>query len=320
MSRAASPFAPAGAPPLPAAKFADPQWTATGQRRAWVDFTGLATLWLNTGTLCNLECRGCYIESSPVNDRLEWLRLTDAIPLLEEAQAMGATLVGLTGGEPFMNPDIIALLAAVLDRGFEALALTNAMRPMRRHEVALLRLRARHGNRLRLRVSLDHWSAAIHDAERGPGAFAKALDGLTWLAANGFDIAVAGRHLPGEPEADARAGYARLFAAHALPIDATDPHRLVLFAEMDATADVAEVSEACWSILGRSPDTLMCATGRMAVKRKGAARPTLVACTLLPYDPGFELGATLAEAARPVPLNHPHCARFCVLGGSSCSA
>ena len=28
---------------------------------------------------------------------------------------------------------------------------------------------------------------------------------------------------------------------------------------------------------------------------------------------------TLAEAAAPVPLNHPHCARFCVLGGAACS-
>ena len=35
--------------------------------------------------------------------------------------------------------------------------------------------------------------------------------------------------------------------------------------------------------------------------------------------PAFELGATLAEARGPVPLNHPHCARFCVLGGGACS-
>jgi uncharacterized Fe-S cluster-containing radical SAM superfamily protein len=285
-----------------------------------VAFTQLETLWLNTGTRCNLECRGCYIESSPTNDRLEWLRLADAAPLLDEARAMDARLIGLTGGEPFMNPDIIALLAAALDRGFDVLALTNAMRPMRRHEAALKALRLRHGHRLRLRVSLDHWSAAVHDAERGAGAFDKALQGLSWLATHGFDIAVAGRHLPDETEARTRAGFAGLFAAHGLPLDAGDPHRLVLFAEMDAHADVAEISQSCWSILGRSPASLMCATGRMAVKRRGAAAPVLVACTLLPYEPGFELGATLAEAAQPVALNHPHCARFCVLGGSSCAA
>ena len=42
----------------------------------------------------------------------------------------------------------------------------------------------------------------------------------------------------------------------------------------------------------------MCASSRMVVKRKGAARPAVVACTLLPYDPQFELGRTLADGAR----------------------
>jgi hypothetical protein len=45
----------------------------------------------------------------------------------------------------------------------------------------------------------------------------------------------------------------------------------------------------------------------------------VLACTLLAYDRQFELGRTLAEAARPVPLNHPYCASFCVLGGAACS-
>ena len=63
----------------------------------------------------------------------------------------------------------------------------------------------------------------------------------------------------------------------------------------------------------------MCATSRMIVKRKGAARPAVMACTLLPYDPRFELGQTLAEANGTVSLNHPHCAKFCVLGGAACS-
>jgi hypothetical protein len=57
----------------------------------------------------------------------------------------------------------------------------------------------------------------------------------------------------------------------------------------------------------------------MVIKRKGAAGPVVVACTLLPYDPQFELGSTLAEASRAVALNHPFCAQFCVLGGASCS-
>jgi hypothetical protein len=57
----------------------------------------------------------------------------------------------------------------------------------------------------------------------------------------------------------------------------------------------------------------------MVVKRKGADAPAVLACTLLAYDERFELGRTLAEASAPVSLNHPHCAKFCVLGGAACS-
>jgi len=58
----------------------------------------------------------------------------------------------------------------------------------------------------------------------------------------------------------------------------------------------------------------------MVIKRRGADRLAVLACTLLPYAPEFELGETLEEAERDVSLNHPHCAKFCVLGGASCSA
>ena len=116
-----------------------------------------------------------------------------------------------------------------------------------------------------------------------------------------------------------RAGYAALFAAHDIPIDAADPVGLVLFPEMDAREDVPEITEQCWDILGVSPGDVMCASSRMVVKRKGADKPAVLACTLLPYDAEFELGATLSEAMGDVPLNHPHCAKFCVLGGGACS-
>jgi hypothetical protein len=133
-------------------------------------------------------------------------------------------------------------------------------------------------------------------------------------------VHVAGRAaFGGADEASMRAGFARLFAAHGIGIDAADPVALMLFPEMDARSDVPEITTACWGILHKSPDSLMCASARMVVKRRGAAAPAVLACTLLPYDAQFELGATLAAAARPVALNHPHCAKFCVLGGAACS-
>lgn len=313
----------AGAKPLDPAKFRDPQLTATGEPRARVGLKRLATLWFNTGTLCNITCRNCYIESSPENDRLAYLTLADMRGYLDEIAALGLPTaeIGFTGGEPFMNPAIIPMLALCLERGFSVLVLTNAMQPMMRPHVqkGLRTLKARFGERLAIRVSLDHCSRPVHDTERGAGSYEKTLDGLQWLAANGFKISVAGRMQRRESEAKLRAGYAALFARLSVDLDAFDPRALLLFPEMDESLDVPEISESCWQRLGKSPESVMCATSRMVVKRKGAARPIVVACTLLPYDAQFELGATLAEASRAVALNHPHCAKFCVLGGASCS-
>ena len=90
---------------------------------------------------------------------------------------------------------------------------------------------------------------------------------------------------------------------------------------MIARDDPPEITTACWGILNKSPDDIMCANQRMVIRRKGAGRASVTACTLLVDDPAFELGHTLAEAtADPVKLNHPWCASFCVLGGGSCSA
>lgn len=307
-----SPFA-VTAPRLRPEKFRDPATTAKGEPRASVALTGLATLWFNTGTLCNLSCATCYIESSPTNDALAYLTLAEMTAYLDEIARDGLPTreIGFTGGEPFMNRDAPAMIALALARGFEVLVLTNAMRPMRRFEGALLALPR---ERLTMRVSLDHYTPLVHEAERGAGTWDIAIDGIRWLAANGFRVAVAGRHLGQESDADARAGYAALFADLGLPVP-----DLVLFPEMDAAADVPEITTACWGILDVSPASIMCASSRMVVRRKGAATPAVLACTLLAYDAQFELGATLAEAARPVALNHPHCARFCVLGGASCS-
>ncbi|MGE5953018.1 MAG: radical SAM protein [Qipengyuania vulgaris] len=314
-----SPFAVEAAP-LPREKFSDPLVTAKGETRASVPLAKLDTLWLNTGTLCNLACATCYIESSPTNDALVYLSSAHAARYLDEAQALGTREIGFTGGEPFMNPEMLAMLEDTLARGFGALVLTNAMKPMRRHEAALLNLRERSGDKLTLRVSLDHHTQAVHEAERGARSWEPAMEGLRWLSENGFSVAVAGRLLPDEGEVLARDHYAALFEREGIAIDALDPARLVLFPEMDAEKDIAEITTECWGILGKTPADVMCNTSRMVVHRKGEASPRVVACTLIPYDAGFDLGETLAESLCEVPLNHPHCARFCVLGGASCSA
>lgn len=307
--------------PLDGGKFADPDRTLEGAVRARVALGRLATLWVNTGTLCNLTCAHCYIESSPTNDSLAYFRRADLRGYLDEIErrALGTREIGFTGGEPFMNPDIIAMLDDVLGRGLEALVLTNAMKPMTHHRAALRRLLGEHGKRLSIRVSLDHFDPARHDEERGAGTFKVTLEGLRWLAAEGFRPRVAGRTRWDESEDEMRRGFAALMAAEDIALDCADRDALVLFPEMDAVADVPEITEACWAIVGVNPADIMCASSRMVVRRKGAEGPAVLACTLIADDPRFEMGASLADAAGAVPLAHPHCARFCVLGGGACS-
>lgn len=301
-----------------AAKWADPETTAAGLRRAWVEPVRLKTLWFNTGTLCNIECARCYIESSPRNDRLSYLRLGEVEAFLDEIErdALGTEAVAFTGGEPFLNPEMPALAEAALGRGFSVLILTNALKPMMNRRAALLGLKARFGAALRIRVSLDHHSAAAHDAERGAGSWDKAVEGLRWLAENGFAAGVAGRSLVDEDEKAAREGYRRVFASVGLPFD---PGALVVFPEMGEDGGLPEITTECWGLLGKLPSEVMCSSSRMVVRRKGAGRPEVLACTLLPYDERFSLGSTLKEAWRPVSLVSPTCAQFCVLGGASCA-
>jgi hypothetical protein len=307
-----------------AAKFSQPDITAKGEARASVAFGGFKTLWFNTGTLCNITCPSCYIESSPTNDLLAYLTPEDMAPVLGDLGMLqpGAVEIGFTGGEPFLNPSILALMELALSAGHRVLVLTNAMRPMMRPRVqaGLKDLHRRFPGQLTARVSLDHWSAALHDRERGEGGFEETCAGIDWLVGQAIPIAIAGRTCWGESEAESREGFARLVASRRWPVDAADPGQLVLFPEMDARADVPEITTACWDILKLDPAGLMCASSRMVVKHRGKAGVDVRACTLLPYEEGFSMGAHLAEAMGPVKLNHPHCAKFCVLGGGSCSA
>ena len=306
------------------AKFQHPQITAKGEARASVALTNPQTLWFNTGTLCNITCANCYIESSPSNDRLVYITADEVQDYLNQITERGwpITEIAFTGGEPFMNPQMIEMARVSLQAGYQVLILTNAMRPMMRKSMraGLVDLQAEFGDRLTLRISVDHWDATNHDTERGQGTFAKTIEGMAWLRDAGIRMAVAGRTVWGETEAQSRAGYAAFFAEHSFDIDAMNPGETVLFPEMDETVEVPEITTACWGILNKSPEAVMCSSSRMVVKRKGAAKPAVLACTLLPYSPEFELGETLAEAEGEVFLNHPHCAKFCVLGGASCSA
>lgn len=319
-----SPLKTAATPVANFGKFIDPKVTAKGDARATVALSDAQTLWFNTGTLCNIECINCYIESSPKNDALVYISADEVSDYLDQLEDRDWQVreIAFTGGEPFMNPEIVEMMRHSLARGYEVLVLTNAMRPMMRKNMrlGLEGLINEYGEQLTFRVSLDHHNAAQHDQMRGENAFKQSIIGMDWLRDVGAKMAVAGRMLWGESDTEARAGFAALFDARGYKIDAHDSAMTVLFPEMDELVEVPEITTACWGILNVKPEGIMCASSRMVVKRRGAEKPAVIACTLLPYTPEFELGETLAEAEKDVALNHPHCAKFCVLGGASCSA
>ena len=303
-------------------KFSNPLITRDGDQRAFVEFNGFKTLWFNTGTLCNIACSNCYIESSPKNDRLVYLSFADVVEFLDELEELSVKTceIGFTGGEPFLNPDFLKMLAECQRRDLSIMVLTNAMKPLQNKIDGLLQLKKAFGaKKIVFRVSIDHYNKDLHEVERGAGTWDPMIKGLRWLRDNKYTINVAGRSLSQESDNECREGYKTLFDELGLQLDAYNPNELVIFPEMDITVDVPEITTNCWEILSVRPETQMCASSRMVVKRKGQERPIVVSCTLLPYEREFELGKTLSEASKKIYLNHQHCSKFCVLGGASCS-
>jgi len=299
-------------------KFSDKYNTADGSNRAFVNFSGLNTLWFNTGTLCNLACKGCYIESSPLNDRLLYINLKDVKHYIDEIQKnnWSCKTIGFTGGEPFMNKDIIEILELCLKKGFEVLVLTNAMQPMQ-NKIHALKSLSKYQN-LKLRISLDHFSKHEHENIRGKKTWNKALLGISLLISNNFNVNIASRTF-NQNEDVIRDGFEKLFKLHNLKISAYNTKDLVLFPEMSTKSDTPEITTECWSILGVEAKNMMCSDSRMIVKRKEDNLMEVVACTLIPYEDNFSYGNKIKDSFKKVYLNHSHCSKFCVLGGASCS-
>lgn len=303
-------------------KFQDPMTTAKGEKRAWVNLKELKTLWINSGTQCNLACENCYIESSPTNDALVYITKEEVIPYLDEIEneKLPVEMIGVTGGEPFINPHMLAIIEEVLKRGHKMLILTNAYRVLKRHREKLELLNEQYPQQLFLRISLDHHTQIVHEKERGIGTFFKTLEEMKWLVDHHFQVSIAGRSLVDENPDKAVDSYQALMEKQDIQLQLSLGVNIVIFPEMIQDESVPEITTECWEILGKSPDDQMCASERMVVKKKGHQKTVVLPCTLLAYDEQFELGETLKESYKPVYLNHVFCAKFCVLGGASCSA
>ena len=299
-------------------KFENKLLTSDNKARAFIQAKKIQTLWFNTGTLCNLTCKNCYIESSPKNDRLAYISFEEFKTFVNESiqNEMGTKEIGFTGGEPFMNKDIFKMIKYALDNDFKTLVLTNAMKPMMNNKNQLFKLN--HLN-LTIRVSIDHFTKHKHEQIRGPNSWEPMIEGLKWLSENKFNFCLATRLMWNEDEVTTRKNFKNFVKQYNLDLNTENKSQLVTFAEMDEKKDTPEITTECWDILNKNPDEVMCSNSRMIVKKKGDEKPSVIACTLLPYISEFNLGNSLKESMKKIYLNHPHCSKFCVLGGSSCS-
>ena len=299
-------------------KFKDQKVTADGSNRAFIEARNIKTLWFNTGTLCNIECKNCYIESSPKNDSLAYLTFEEVKSFIDEAidKNLGTNEIGFTGGEPFMNKDIMKMIDYSLNKNFKVLVLSNAMKPMLNRTKELIKLN--HSN-LTIRVSIDHYEKEKHEEIRGKNTYDVMMQGLKWLNENNFNYTLATRLLWKEKEEDLRKNFGTFIKNNNLKLDTYSPKELVTFAEMDEKIDTPEITTSCWDILNKDPNDIMCSWSRMVVRKKNSKNPSVIACTLLPYADEFDLGETLTNSLQKIYLNHKHCSKFCVLGGSSCS-
>lgn len=148
-------------------------------------------LWIYTNYDCNLRCSYCVAKSGP-NVPRRAIGLANVQRLVDEAAELGFEHVFFTGGEPFILPDIYAMLAYSSAR-LPTTVLTNAMilRGPR-----LEKLKAIANPNLIVQVSLDGGCAEHHDAYRGKGAWAKAVEGIGLLQGAGFRVRLGSTETP----------------------------------------------------------------------------------------------------------------------------
>jgi MoaA/NifB/PqqE/SkfB family radical SAM enzyme len=274
-----------------------------------VSFRHLGALWVQlTGTLCNLQCVHCLNASGPREPWLPGLDAADVRRWIEEAAALGVKEVYLTGGEPFLHPEILPLLAFALERA-PTTVLTNGTLITEAVADALAALAAAARYTLEIRVSLDDPERTHNDAVRGAGAFDRALRALRRLDARGLLPILTATETAPAPGDDR---YARLRAL-LLDIGVAKPRvKLLPVFPVGRMAGRGGglVTEAM--LAGADAARLQCSESR-AVAAGG-----VYVCPILAGLPSARLaGATLAGTFEPVRLDHPACL-VCWETGSSC--
>jgi sulfatase maturation enzyme AslB (radical SAM superfamily) len=280
-----------------------------------VDLGSLDTLWFQVGgTLCNLACTHCFVSCSPTNHTHELMTLAEVLPHLEEGAALGVKEYYFTGGEPFLNPEMEAILGAVTRDYGPATVLTNGLLLDPARCARLRRIADASEHSLDLRVSLDGADEASNDGVRGAGAFARATAGLRNLVAAGLNPVITASEV--YDENGTPAGKQRFFALLA-ELGITKP-RLKLLPVFQIGAEVERGGAyASWQRLAAGDagelgwEHLQCSSSRMVTDQG------VWVCPILVNEPAARMGPTLADALRPAPLDHAAC-WTCHAYGVSC--
>ncbi len=263
----------------------------------------LHTLWLQTGTACNLSCPFCHEGSAPGDTRLPAMDYEHARQAMDAALALGVRRFAFTGGEPLIHRDILRILEYALAHR-PALVLTNGTAPLIRRPHHLQRLRAT-PQPLQFRVSIDYPDEARHDAGRGLRNFRKALQGLSLLHQAGFATGITRRLEPDEDSAAIDARFRTLLTRHGLPPDLP----LVALPELGPL----QASELPGYVIAGDPPAPLCTLSRTVCMQEG--RLAFLPCPLVDDDPRLLLPGPLQQACgTPITPTHPRCAQCLGIG------
>jgi MoaA/NifB/PqqE/SkfB family radical SAM enzyme len=278
-----------------------------------VPMRALDTLWFQVaGTICNIECTHCFVSSSPTNRSHEMLSLADVESRLAEARVLGVKEYYFTGGEPFLNREMIPILAATLKQG-PATVLTNGM--LLRKEICqqLRELDDDSEYSLDIRVSLDGFDRLTHDAIRGAGSWDRVMIGLRNLADAGINpVITVSETAEGIRSDEGRARFIDLIRG--LGFRKPRLKVLPLFrlgAEANRSHGYEEWERIPETLTEADAEILQCSSCRM-VTSKG-----VFVCPLLIETSEARMGTTLAETLRPFPLRYGAC-HTCWVEGVTC--
>ena len=274
----------------------------------------LDALWIQVaGTRCNLECAHCFVSAGPKNERLGLMSRDQVRRVIAEGLDQGIREVYFTGGEPFVHPDMIAILEDTLAHA-PCTVLTNGTLFTRSRLRALCRLSDAARYSLEIRVSLDGDTAAGHDALRGAGSFARALSGLLRLERLGLLPIVTVTQPDGEGRHDTVARYSAMLRRAGLErprLKLLPLFRLGREAVRSRGYDEDE-SLAGLPEQALEPAQLPCASCR-AVTSRG-----VFPCPLLVDEPGGRIAGSLEAALAPIELRHRVC-HTCYVTGMTCA-